>query len=226
MARKISFKNLKRQDWTGHFIELIIVVLGIFIAFQFANFGQQKKEKQQYQELVLSVKLENDKNREEFEELRVYRKETVRNSKNLLSVLDSVPENSKDSIRYLIFNLLRISTPDLQQQSLESLINSTFAATNSALKNEAIRLKAYYDEWLLSSEAFGDHKQSKLFDFLYDSIDFRNGKILDYEKIFSLRFKNNIWEICGAEEEQSRLYNEGFKQFEKFHELVLKELSE
>lgn len=223
--RKI-LNELKKQNWTSHFIELLIVILGIFIAFQFAKMGERKNEKQQYLELVAGVKLENEKNREEFEELRTYRKETLEFSNNLLRLLNDPASAPKDSIRYYLFRLYRISTPDLQFQAIEGLINSTFSFSNLDLKNEAIRLKALYDEWLLSSDEFTTTKQEKFFVYLYQTIDFHRGKILDYSDLFSLAFKNNVWEICGSEEEQSRLYNVAFEQFEKFDRMVVAELED
>lgn len=208
-------------------IELVIVILGIFIAFQLTLIGSNKSEKLQYLELVTNVKLENEKNAEEFEELRNYRIKTVALTDSLLRLLNSPETAPKDSIRYFIFSLYRISTLDLQQQALRNLINSTLSVSEHNLKNEAIRLKALYDEWLLSSNEFIEFiefKQNKFYRYLYDDIDFTKGEILNFKTIYSLRFKNNIWEIRGSEREQTRLYNEAFEQFETFHEMVLEEL--
>ncbi len=218
------WENIYSQNWSNHIIELLIVILGIFIAFQFAMWGERIQEKRQYLELVTSVKLENEKNLEELEELKTYRHQTVEKSKSLLGILNAPETASKDSIRYFIFTLNRISTPDLQQQALENLIASTFSVANMGLKNEAIRLKALYDEWLLSSETFSSEKSEKFFEFLYDDIDFLNGEILNYDRIFSLRFKNQVLEICGSEIEQTRLYEMVVKQFDLFHKQILKEL--
>lgn len=226
MGKNNWITKIKKQDWAGHFIELVIVILGIFIAFKLAQIGQDKHEILQYKGLIASVKLENEKNLEEFEELRIYRKEILANSNTLLDHLNFEKKPLEDSIQYYLFKLNRISTPDLQLQALERLINSTFSAASPELKTEAIRLKALYDEWLMGSEEFVDEKTEKFFNYLFDAVDFYQSKVVDMDPIYTLRFKNNIWDICGSEWEQTKLYNGALEQFEIFHKMVLTELED
>lgn len=221
MIIKRVLEKLKRQDWVGFLIEIVIVILGIFIAYQLTVASEQRAENNQLKTLIQNMKLENEKNLEELEELKPYRESTVKWTKLFFQFLDTQQQPESDSIQFYITKLFQISTPDLQQQNLIAYINSTHSSKKSLeLKNVALRLKAYYDEWVEGSIEFRKLKHDNFFDYLADAVDFKTGKIVNDQKIRSLFFKNKILEILFSEMEQHRLYEEAYEQSEELQSLM------
>ena len=50
-----AIEHLKRQHWAGAFIELVIVVLGVFIGIQVTNWNQARIERQRVAVLVSAI---------------------------------------------------------------------------------------------------------------------------------------------------------------------------
>jgi hypothetical protein len=64
--------SFRRQDWASSAIELAIVVLGVFIGLEAANWNQARQERQETRQLLSQLKVELTTFRGFLEELDEY----------------------------------------------------------------------------------------------------------------------------------------------------------
>ena len=202
-------------------MELLIVILGITIAFQVQVYYEGKVEKRLEQSSIQKLYLENELNLDEFESLQAYRLNMEQNTRILLAILDSPFKQNKDSLANYVFDLQRISTPDLQEQSLSYYLNSSFTGDEEELAAELITLRNLYQELRDLTNHYWDKKTKYFFDYLKDEVDFSNRQILSTNKLSSLEFRNDIWSLFLDEIEQNRLYKESYDRL-----IIVQELTE
>ncbi len=201
-------------------MELLIVILGITIAFQVQVLYERKVERRQEQSAIQKLYLENDLNLAEFESLQAYRFTMEQNTRILLAILDSPFNTNRDSLSNYIFDLHRISTPDLQEQSMDFYLNSNFTSNEPELAEELISLRTIYQELRDLTDHYWEKKSKYYFDHLKDEVDFSNRRILSTNKLASMEFKNDIWSLFLDEIEQNRLYKEAYDRLIRVQDLT------
>ena len=118
---------------TIYTMELLIVILGISIAFQVQVYYEGKVQERQEQSAIQKLYLENELNLSKFESLQAYRFNMEQNTRILLAILDTPFKSNKDSLSNYIFDLQRISTPDFQEQSMDFYLSSSLNENESEL---------------------------------------------------------------------------------------------
>ncbi|WP_420387944.1 hypothetical protein [Roseivirga sp.] len=207
-------------------MELIVVILGITIAFQAQVYYENKVERKQEKNAIEKLRLENELNLEEFESLQAYRSSMEQNTRILLTILDSPFGNNPDSLEAYIFDLQRISTPDLQQESLAYYLSSNFTYNRPELSEELISLRNLYQELHDITDHYWEKKTKYFFDYLKDEVDFVNRKVLSTNKLGSTEFRNDIWSLFLDEIEQNRLYKESYDRLIRVQDLTIAALND
>jgi hypothetical protein len=207
----IMLRNkVKARMLTIYTMELLIVILGISIAFRFQVYNEGVIEERHEQSAIQKLYLENELNLAKFESLQAYRFNMEQNTRILLAILDSPFKANKDSLSNYIFDLQRISTPDFQEQSMDFYLSSSLNESESELDEELIALRNLYNELGELTEHYWDKKTKYFFDYLKDEVDFANREIISTSKLSSLEFRNDIWSLFLDEIEQNRLYKDSF----------------
>jgi hypothetical protein len=206
-------------------MELLIVIVGITIAYQ-VNIIYEKGVNHQLEITAIeNLRKENEINLEEFQSLEAYRERITRESSQLSKLL-SGPNVSKDSVDKHIFFLVQTSTPDLQQEASDFYLSSNYSNANLELKNELLTLKTYLQELLSMSEGYKDRKNSDFMLFLRDAVDFPERQVVNMKKIQSLEFKNILWNQVSDEHELNRLYTQASEKLDQVQALVKRILEE
>ena len=125
--------KIKARMLTIYTMELLIVILGISIAFQVQVYYEGKVQERQEQSAIQKLYLENELNLSKFESLQAYRFNMEQNTRILLAILDTPFKSNKDSLSNYIFDLQRISTPDFQEQSMDFYLSSSLNENESEL---------------------------------------------------------------------------------------------
>lgn len=186
--------------------ELLIVVIGITIAFQLNVWNDNSKSRQLKEDLLHSFKTENHLNNEEVIESLLKVHETIDVDLKLIEMLKN-SDTEMDSIRYQIAVLYNISWPEFTTTHLENFLN--FNEVNSPLREEMLVLKTHYDAHALLINTYKDQKQLKYFDYLSDALDMTaNLKVVKPEKVLSVQFRNNIMIISAYEQSLEQVYNQ------------------
>ena len=169
--------NLKQQQWTGVFIELVIVVLGVFIGMQVSNWNQQRATDQQSE--IFTARLKADLRAEDwtYQFLIAYNQEVLANANRAVDALDGKATLSD-----------------------EALLVSAYRATQYKNRN---RHGATYDE-LISTGAIGLIRDQTLRETamrLYNIATFdslaREGLQSRYREALRMRLPNDVQRALG-----------------------------
>jgi hypothetical protein len=200
-------------------MELVIVILGISIAYQVNNYKERIVNNRLEQNALLNLQKEIQINIDEFESLAAYRKGIIQETTKFQKALQQ-GATSKDTAQKYLFKLVRTSTPDLQHQATTSYLASNYGTTNISLKNELLALQTYLQELTAVSEAYNKLKAEDFVKYLRDEVDFSNTVIVSMNKINSLEFRNIIWNQLGYEVELNRLYKLSEEQLLKVEQSI------
>lgn len=205
------FRLLNQLNWKVYLMELIIVILGISIAYQ-VNIVYEKGVNQQLELSALeNLRKENDINLKEFESLEAYRARITDRTKKLGSLIRKGPL-VKDSVEQHIFWLVQTSTPDLQHEASNFYLSSNYSNNHLKLKNELLTLKTFLQELSEMSEGYRKRKNEDFMIFLRDAVDFDAREVVNLKKLETLAFKNIIWSQAVDEHELNRLYDQAYAQ--------------
>lgn len=198
--------------WSVYFMELIIVILGITIAFQVQVIYENKQDLRTEVATLERLYNENELNLTEFESLMPYRINMEQNTRILQILLDSPFSTNRDSLANYLFTLQRVSTPDLPEASMDAYLNGNFKLRNQTLARELQKLKGLYLELKELTSHYWEKKNEYFYNPIKSEVDFTTSQIISIEKLNSLSFKNDLWSLFLDEIEQNRLYKESYDQ--------------
>lgn len=210
---------LKKLNWKVYLMELLIVIVGITIAYQVNIYYEKGLNRQLELTSIENLRKENEINLEEFRSLDGYRKRISSETRSVVTLLRQ-KKVLKDSVEAHLFYLARTSTPDLQQEASNFYLNNNYSNANLKLKNELLILKTYLQELLTVSSGYQQRKSQDFFLFLRDAVGFPARKIVNMDKVTSLEFKNILWTQGSDEIELNRLYSQALKKLEEVQVLV------
>jgi len=139
-------RGTKKIDWLNHFLEFIVVVIGILLAFQLNTCREEQKE-----EKLVNEHIENIIKESQFNQGNL--KSSIANTERKISVADTllhaiVSNESLQKINGLSFQLLGEAPSYIKKTAYNSLKDSGDIRfiSDFELKNDLITLYEYY-EW-------------------------------------------------------------------------------
>ena len=205
-----------------YLMELIIVVVGITIAFQVNVWYEARKSSELEKNAILNLQKELKINLDEFESLKSYRTDITEASRSLATLLSN-NTLTIDEFAPLFFRILRTSTPDLQSNASAFYVNSNYGNAHLDLKSELLVLDTYLQELMEMSDGYSDHKELFFYsDEVFASVDFRKRRVLNLSHFKTPQFKNAIWLIGSSEMELNRLYEQAESQLNKVYSMTEK----
>ncbi|RDK88336.1 hypothetical protein [Marinirhabdus gelatinilytica] len=141
-------RGTKKIDWLNHFLEFIVVVIGILLAFQLNTCREAKKEDNLVESHVKNVVEETQFNKQQIEG-------SLETSKTLLQKLDTLinltaqKELDRNSAHILSMELMSLDYMYLKKNAYNSLVETGDIRfmDNSQLQKDIISLYEYYT-WL------------------------------------------------------------------------------
>lgn len=206
-------------------MELMIVILGISIAFQVQVIYEDNQNAKRELIALERFQSENELNLTEFESLMPYRINMEQNTRVLHMILDSPFANTPDSIANYVFTLQRISIPDLPTGAMDGYLNSNYDQRNPELEREMQSLKALYAELKELTSHYWEKKTAYFYNPIKSEVDFSKQRVLSTEKFTSLSFRNDLWSLFLDEIEQNRLYKESYDKLIHVQSLTEQALS-
>lgn len=214
-----SAKILRTQDWFAYFVEVIIVVLSVVIAYQLTVWNENNKTKAANRVLLNNLQYENDLNVTSLGQLNTYRKQIETSTRKLYFILDHRNNSAPDSLERYVFELLKIAIPTIQSNILDEHLRNN-ASDYPALTKELYILKGYYDALTAHGTYHFNLKQKKYYNYLTNTVDFGNQTIVELNSIKSLSFKNNIVLLLNSENQLSILHSQAYKQASKVQQMI------
>ena len=115
IVRRIA-RHLKQQHWTGVFIELVIVILGVFIGMQVQDWNSARIARTELNQQLISLRMQLEDNRAYFKEFRAQLVGQEHDVKALRSAFKKDPPtiSSKElNQRFVNVNRIYVFAPDL-----------------------------------------------------------------------------------------------------------------
>ncbi|MDZ7625887.1 MAG: DUF6090 family protein [Ignavibacteriaceae bacterium] len=183
----------QKIQWKNHFIELLVVVIGITIAFMLENWRQENANKELEQKYLSSLKsdLTSDK-------------------KLLGSTISSVEKQSSILGEFVAeIGIGNVSKQKAEEMIPQVLISHGFApkqATYQSITNSGNlniindyklieSLASYYnsyDELSIKEKVLYDYQLKFVLPFVYENVDFLSGEIVNKSAINGFEFKNIV----------------------------------
>jgi hypothetical protein len=209
---------------TSYFIELLIVVVGVSIAFQLSVWKEDRKNDEIEKNLLQNFLTENILNQNEFDSMIFSIRETIGATSTLIELLKD-SQGEEDSIRENLAILYQIVYPDITTTHLDNYLDYTTA--NSQLKEEMLVLKTNYESVRELGKFYGNLKQQKYFDFLSDVIDLTGGLVIvNKKKLFSVKFRNNLFLVLAYEQSMEGTFSKILVGQKKVTELISDRLTQ
>ena len=167
--------------WTGYLAELLVVIIGITIAFAIENYAANRKEKAE--ELLHLKGIANDliADKGSFEEYTTYNRETLTFAKRFNQLLQG-RETKHDSLNFLLMRMGWISSYDPRDIAYQSLKSSggLDKISNFDLRNRIV----YHYEQKTSQVRFLNEMHNRTFNSdisptLLKFADYTGGKAID-----------------------------------------------
>lgn len=206
--------KIKKADVITYTIEIFIVIFGITVAYQLNVLYEDSKDLKLEKAAIEKVRTELELNITEFDKLIDERLELIKNENQLAQILYSggylyaEDDLENQEISKYLFAINKTYKPNLQFEGLNYYINTNYTTSNSDLKNSLLTLKNKYVALKEVAQYHTSMKEKYYNDFLIKDVDFGLQKVVNYERIKSIEFKNLILNLIENEIELNRLLEE------------------
>ncbi len=128
--------NLKQQQWTGVFIELVIVVLGVFIGMQVSNWNQQRATDQQSD--VFTERLKADLRQEAwvYQFLIAYNQEVLANANRAVDALEGTAPLADEALLVSAYRATQYRNRNRHGATYDELIST---GTIGLIRDQTLR---------------------------------------------------------------------------------------
>ena len=202
----------------SYLMELIIVIVGVSIAFQLSLWNDTRRSNEIENHLLQSFINENQLNQAEIDSTVSMMEYTLKANPELIEMLKD-DKGDIDSIRLIMASLYSISWPDITSTHLNNYLQ--FESPISPLKEEMLVLKTHYKSVEELLNIYIDQKQQKYFDYLSDVVDMTDGlRLLNEEKLRDIQFRNNLLIIYFYETSLMNTYKKIQLSQKKITELI------
>ncbi len=181
---------MKNINWLNHFVEFVVVIFGILIAFQLSTCSEKKVQKELIKEHLENIKAEtafNQRNIEAALELAISSKA------KLDSLFIILPQDSAlKTVNNFSLALLNIGGVYIKKNAYRSLTESGDIRYihDFKLKNEIVNLYEYY-EWVRGIDDLHVNIYDKsYFPYILKNLDLVDGKVQAAEVYRAKDFKN------------------------------------
>ena len=217
---------IRSQDWFAFFIELIIVVLGITIAYQLNIYQQNSANKKIEKALLEKLRIENQQNLTEIENIA----ETAFNMPNNLNrylkmldklALDQLEESSlnKDSLAVYFNSVVSSYGFPIKDQYLITYLNKSSEIGNGDLAPELLKLQSLYNNILFFRSTLLDYRVNHIWSYTDQAYD-RDTQIYNLEYQTDNTFRMRLFKLANIEAEQTSFLKETITQIRKIDKML------
>ena len=184
------FKISKFKKAGSYLMELLIVVVGVSIAFQLSVWNDTRKSNEIENHLLQNFIAENRLNQAEIDSTFSNMEHTIKANPELIELLKK-EQPDLDSIRLKLASLYNISWPDIATTHLNNYLE--FESAITPLKEQMLVLITQNLSIEELSNVYIEQKQQKYFDYLSDVVDMTDElKLLNEDKLLEVKFRNNL----------------------------------
>ena len=220
LRKSAASKKLQRRDIFTYLMEVVLIIFGITVAYQLNVYYEGQKDLQLERAAIEKVHNENETNMNYFEETIDDRHTLEDDTRELARILFSGGNLEDFYIDEYLFNINKVIKPVVQLEAINFYLNTNYTNRNSDIKSELITLKSKYLELRDVVDSYVRLKEKYYSDFLVTEVDFGEERILKYDKIKSVEFKNLVINLLAIEQELNQLFNESYARSIDLDEMI------
>jgi len=159
MILRRVIKHVRNQEWTAVFLDFIIVVVGILIAFQITNWSEGRNDKAEYARALDRLHIETTTNLAALDALDTAVDRSLKTTKYAFDVLQTCIENeeNQNTVSTGLMNITGTWGIHLRHNALEDLTsNSRLLAQQSTLERQRFADMLFYFDLLLSEAKYSE----------------------------------------------------------------------
>lgn len=211
----------QKIDWKNHFVGLLVVVIGITIAFMLENWRQERAASELERKYLVSFKNDLIADSQNLDSTIT----AVQNKIYLLrSVLSEMRAGNVKQVRAeeVITDILRNHSFYPKMATYESVKNSggMNIISNFEIKEAIVSYYSLNEELRLKEQVFFDYLQNFILPFVYKNVEFLSGRIVNKSATNSFEFNNIVAGYYGLTEQNFQAY----KQYKEANENLLSKL--
>ncbi len=142
MLLRRVIQHVRKQEWTAIWIDLVIVVVGVFIGIQVANWNAERETKQK--SAIFTERLKADLREEAwaYEYLILYNKDILANAEKVLAVMDGEAEMTDEQFVISAYRASQYKYNVRQRAAYDEMIStgSIDLITDTTLRKTAIEI--------------------------------------------------------------------------------------
>lgn len=222
LARKYP-NGFKNQNWLGFFIELIIVIVGITIAFYLQK-ASVKKEEERVQEIrTANLKREIELNLEYLDGVDSSRKVVDGAFSGFIGYLDKhigEEDLNLDTLSSYWVECFSTSSFEIQHNQLSHYLSDPGSFKDIGLESELVKLENIIINTDHLEKFYVERKVNRVIDPVLGSIDFANQTVLKVEPFNSRVYYNDVLIVSSIEHQRSLHFKELLNQLELVNKLL------
>ncbi len=183
----------KKIDWTHHLIELVVVFVGITLAFTLNSWRDNYKNHQLEQKYLYSFFDEMTYNSTELDTIIRANEEKLKYVSQFMNLLTR-SNLQNDSALVILGDMHKVVqfTPKLSTyQSIKNSGNLTIIS-NYHLKEDLIKYYQGFEEKKLREAVYNSYLNEYIIPFAYEHMDFLSQKIINTHAVTSHKFRNLV----------------------------------
>ncbi len=185
-------RGTRKIDWLNHFLEFIVVVIGILLAFQLNTCRENKRETALIERHITNIIEESQFNDTRMERSLKSTQETLNTINSILAEVDNAAE--VPSISEKVYKLLNFEASYFKITAYNSLKESGDIRfmDDFQLRDDIITLYEYYNWASGLDEALADTYSNYLYPYVMKNVDMNSGLVQDPLIFKNIEFKNAI----------------------------------
>lgn len=214
---------MKKIDWRTHFVELIIVIIGISIAFWLNNLATESREKKLEISFLLDLKSDFRKDSIRLiNSLKHNERKITTLSSGLQLIQTDIRHEYADSLLAFISRIGNYNFFSPEDLTLTSLLQSgdIKVIRSQQLKKELLRLLKIYEEIDWSQKQLLQALDQNYFPLILNKADMVTQKTADPDFFYTLEVKNYCAFVINDTSQHQKLYERALKQVNKLLDMI------
>ncbi|WP_203294731.1 hypothetical protein [Luteirhabdus pelagi] len=183
-------RGFKKIDWLNHFLEFIVVIIGILLAFQLNTCSEEKEQAKLIDRHITNITEETRFNKTNLEKTIAESKQLKQTVDSIMTLLDS--DGPLWNINMLSLQALRLNYAYYKQNAYNSLKQSGDIRfiDDLNLRDDIITLYEYFNWARALDDATRDTYLDNFQPYVMNNFDMRRATLQDREKYHNQVYKN------------------------------------
>jgi len=184
---------MAKIDWKNHIVELVVVFLGVTLAFLLDNYRENRRSAESEQRYLTALHKDISADIQQLQDLIEYTKTNLEQVVKLDRMLqrENVNMDSLDSYTASMASLDRFTPQQIPYQSLTA--SGDWAVLSSfELKQQLSKLYSFYDVVKRKDEVYVEYVNEYVLPFFLKKFDLHGSRMVKREAIRGHRFSNLV----------------------------------